>query len=138
MTPEDLDAIEARANAATEGPWIDRWEHIADEPEDNQRGIVNGGDETLKSLVVGCTWWDGHHLVLRKEDAAFISAARTDVPALVAEVRRLREAVRELGACRNCDGKAYCEGFGFCRQCHGTGLTDRAREVLGEKEGRDD
>lgn len=60
----DLDAIRARAEAATEGPWF-AWDR-----------------------AVG---WN--IVITRPEDAAFIAAARTDVPALLAEVERLREAL---------------------------------------------
>lgn len=70
MTEDDLRTIEARANAATPGPWF---------------GQSTG------------VYGDGFHLVGRAPDTAatdleFIAAARADVPALVAEVRRLRAA----------------------------------------------
>jgi hypothetical protein len=38
----------------------------------------------------------GKDVVRSMRDAAFIAAARTDVPALVAEVRRLSDALSEL------------------------------------------
>jgi hypothetical protein len=70
MTEQELQAIEALAAAATPGPWT-----VVD--EDYLKPTIIGGDN------VG----DGY--VIRSADAAFIAAARTDVPALVAEVRRL-------------------------------------------------
>lgn len=69
MTPEQLDAIEARANAATPGPWT------LDHPDDGTE--ITGPDSTVTEL-----------------DIQFIIHARTDIPALIAEIRRLR---RELG-----------------------------------------
>jgi hypothetical protein len=70
MTEDDLQAIEARANAATPGPWQ----------------LTGGRDEVYD--IIG----DGRDVVQQvlSPDAEFIASARTDVPALVAEVRRLR------------------------------------------------
>ena len=66
----DLDAIEARVNAATDGPW-----------EAYPDGLVWTKVPRIGDPVSGS---------VLPEDAEFIAAARTDVPALVAEVRRLR------------------------------------------------
>jgi hypothetical protein len=87
----DLDAIEARAEAATPG---DHW--FADlEPEDQrccaaftsyEVWAAQDPDEESNNGVVtefGC----------KKVDAEFIAHARTDVPALVAELRAAREVV---------------------------------------------
>jgi hypothetical protein len=57
----DLDAIEARANAATPGPWK-----------------------------------EGSNDVYSVRNAAFIAAARTDVPALIARVRELEAECERL------------------------------------------
>jgi hypothetical protein len=75
MTDLDLDAIEARVNAAADGPWVaERGARPTQWPKDYVarplRNRFRVGDEA---------------------DAEFIAHARTDVPALVAEVRRLRE-----------------------------------------------
>jgi hypothetical protein len=74
-----LAAIEARANAATPGPWCtDSWE------------IYQGAE-----YVPGISEWIGEtcrgatSMEQDRADAAFVAAARTDVPALVAEVREL-------------------------------------------------
>jgi hypothetical protein len=80
-TELDLDAIEARANAATEGPWVAHPDGLVW----TERPIP--GDPVSGSTEV--------------EDAEFIAAARADVPALVAEVRRLRaelEQARQIAA----------------------------------------
>ncbi|MFD5798646.1 hypothetical protein ACFWIO_34970 [Streptomyces diastatochromogenes] len=68
----DLDAIDAVANAATDGPWLanDRI-GVATNPAGDPLAVFGGGEQD-------------------RADAAFVAAARTDVPALVAEVRRLQ------------------------------------------------
>lgn len=81
MTEEELAAIEARAKAATPGPWVvgETWrDHVVDGrfqdgywPVASQPGMDHEG-----------AWLKGN--------AAFVAHAREDVPALVAEVRRLR------------------------------------------------
>lgn len=79
MTEEQLRDIEARAAAATPGPWA-------------------GVPDTLGHWHV--VWPHGHYSSVARngkffsdEDAAFVTCARTDVPALVAEVRRLQAQV---------------------------------------------
>lgn len=79
----DLDAIKARADAATEGPWW-AWDrgvgfHIAVTFKKNQWG-------TPSDLLPEGSRTD----IGRSEDAKFIAHARADVPALLAEVERLR------------------------------------------------
>lgn len=74
MTPEQLDAIEARANAATPGPWTP-----SHHPNDPYHWAVFDTDtRALTANRGGCP-----------DDAEFIAAARTDIPVLVAEIRRL-------------------------------------------------
>jgi hypothetical protein len=73
MTDEELNAIEARANAATEGPW--EW-----------RRWTNGISAGDHDVGASCHTFD----------CRFIAAARTDVPKLVAEVRRLRAENEEM------------------------------------------
>jgi hypothetical protein len=76
----DLDAIETRTNAATPGPWCtDSWE------------IYQG-----TAYVPGISMWIGETCrgttspEQDRADAEFVAAARTDVPALLAEVARLK------------------------------------------------
>lgn len=85
MTDLNLDAIEARANAATEGPWesLDRGDRlVAWRQRDDELGIA-AFDYVVPEPMDNA------------DDAEFIAHARTDVPALVAEVRRLRDIEAE-------------------------------------------
>jgi hypothetical protein len=80
LTEQQLDDIEARAAAATPGPWCtDSWE-------------IYQGTEYLPgiSLWIGETCRGTSTPEQDRNDAAFVAAARTDVPALLAEIRRLR------------------------------------------------
>jgi len=76
-----LAEIEARCEAATARPWING------ETSSGYRSIYAAivSPETPRPLV---TQLRGQN---RKPDAAFIAHARSDVPELVREVRRLRE-----------------------------------------------
>ena len=80
MTEEELTAIEARATAATMGPW-----------DGHQNSGVMSKHTHDSVFETGCGCCTNKDLSV--EDATFIAAARADVPALVAEVRRLRRAV---------------------------------------------
>ena len=77
----DLEAIEARANAATPGPWynLDDW-MIHTEPDFEHNGIPN-------SKVIG---------TVKKADADFIAHSREDIPALLAEVERQAAEIKTL------------------------------------------
>lgn len=94
MTDDELKKIEARANAATRGPWN---ANFVSDPvtvfggECDCRGYPDSVAVASKPepdpLDEKCThikWID---------NMRFIAHAREDVPALVAEVRRLREAI---------------------------------------------
>ncbi|HUQ95000.1 MAG TPA: hypothetical protein VM120_25200 [Bryobacteraceae bacterium] len=83
MTTTELEAIEARAADATPGPW---WWGAG-------RSEVLCSDGILadhKHIFVNCGRGSGDP---EPEDAEFIAHARTDIPALVAEVRRLQAIV---------------------------------------------
>jgi len=83
MTPEELAAIRARAEAATPGPWkVDEGLALADpllEGEGDWYRQIEGWTNT------GYEW-----LCLSPEDAAFIAHAREDIPRLLDEVEALR------------------------------------------------
>ena len=71
----NLDEIEARANAATPGPWYGN----------RNCGVYAVNVGQVAGTGCGCCTKSR----LTDEDAAFIAAARTDVPALIARVREL-------------------------------------------------
>jgi hypothetical protein len=82
--PLDLDRIEARAEAATPGPWFAK-----------ENDLIGGWcvmpvDDVPSNGVYEVA--DFAH----REAAEFIAAARTEVPALVAWVRALEAEVQQL------------------------------------------
>ncbi|MGE7271417.1 hypothetical protein ACQKK5_08155 [Brevibacillus panacihumi] len=78
MSTEQLAATRERAERATEGPWRVVPDTIGGIP------IFDVRDRLDRSLV---------HTV---EDAEFIAHARTDIPALLTEITRLRTALSEM------------------------------------------
>lgn len=80
----DLDAIEARVNAATDGS------READGAGSIWQELDNDDDRCLYHHMVYGT--DNDHFA----DAEFIAHAREDVPALVARVRELEAAMRSF------------------------------------------
>lgn len=105
----DLDAIKARCEAATPGPWANEpdtgagrvWVRI------NHRGDFEpiwpwrGHWRRLFQVRTDRdreTWTEDAKrevFAARARDGAFVAAARTDVPALVAEVERLRDELAD-------------------------------------------
>jgi hypothetical protein len=80
----DLDAIEARANAATPGPW-------EASRQIGKKGHCYVAQVFGPDALGGLSLAQMDVLPNATADAAFIAHARSDVPALVAEVRRLRK-----------------------------------------------
>ena len=80
LTDDDLAAIEARANAATPGPWFSSGPNLNTNPHVFELDYWNGGDDAIKHA---------------NRNAVFIAHARNDIPRLIAEVRRLREIIAE-------------------------------------------
>jgi hypothetical protein len=79
MTENDLREIETRCNRATKGPW---------------QSFVEGRDQTSGSSFIRTGGLDDIELTgASDEDQDFIAHARQDIPALLAEVRRLRMLV---------------------------------------------
>lgn len=85
MTNEELQAIKARAEAATPGPWSKAWMWDYRVTGDGVFALGEGPTTYGATLA--------HAAPQAERDAAFIAAARADVPALVAEVERLRAIV---------------------------------------------
>lgn len=82
MDDARLDAIQARADSATKGPWEQGTGYFQ-----NVYVRVAGEGPCGGLLITTCQ---------ESHDAIFIAHAREDVPALVAEVRRLRAYADEL------------------------------------------
>lgn len=84
--PLDLDAIEARADAATRAPWSvivsnSKATAIGYSPLGGLLREVDPNEITVGTVMRG----------QNLHDLAFVMHAREDIPALIAEVRRLRE-----------------------------------------------
>lgn len=75
----DLEPIKAREAAATKGPWI---AENLETREDGTDGCAWGVSSDEGIVVM--------HDFVGQIDAVFIASARTDVPALIAEIERLR------------------------------------------------
>lgn len=90
MSDEELAAIEGRANAAIPGPWWHKVRSFNRHISNNRYGFsfitINLGDldENKETEDIAT--------------AQFIAAAREDVPALVAEVRRLQTVLKDAKA----------------------------------------
>ena len=91
-TKEYLKQVEERLKAATPGPW-----YTVDQgwlPRYTNTYLVAGNfdphiGKPLLDVDYECDDWDGQV----QADYEFCAAARTDIPILLAEVRRLREAL---------------------------------------------
>lgn len=99
LSDEQLAEIEARANAATEGPWI-----LADSTDEASDWF----SEFDEPMVVTADSEPGHYSLIAAnftqgesegaDDARFVAAARTDVPKLVAHIRAQAEALERQRA----------------------------------------
>lgn len=122
MTPERLAEIEARAAVATPGPWVWDERRFNERERRNRRGRGKGEqfvwalrgaldwpcDETLAgpydyARVMYLMWHQVKGTALVNagpdpDDAAFIAAARTDIPDLIAALRQAWEERDELAA----------------------------------------
>lgn len=97
MSPERLAEIEARAGRATEGPWAP-WLDQDDQP--HMEGLLMVGNAAAV-IPEGQSWVEGVDVnpiahTYTPEDRHFIAHVRTDVPALLAEVKRLRDGIDAL------------------------------------------
>ena len=120
MTRPDLDAIRARCEAATRGPWIVSTltfpngntvvESIAgvSEPQWSDYGDGEGEWFTDRLTLVET---DAGVYGPTMPDAQFIAAARTDIPALLAYIDELeRDLLNERATFESCNRARYhCE-----------------------------
>jgi hypothetical protein len=113
MTDDDLEQIEKRAAEATPGPWYphrtddqvhSNARYVSVEPSDfahdnKTRMWAGSRQQANPEGVIAITLLQSPGLAVADacdENTLFIAHARTDVPSLVSEVRRLRERVAEL------------------------------------------
>ncbi len=90
MIPFDLKAIKARAEAATPGPWVSELEDDSDgSPFGHRWTYIRGVSQPGPDGQV-IFRYDDDYGTDQRSDSEFIAHARTDVPALVAAVERLR------------------------------------------------
>jgi hypothetical protein len=95
MTDDELRVIEERCNAATAGPWVgDRLDGTVKYRLGGETRPDLGWQDDDPTLVLAVDHKNGTFGFVGfncRNDEMFVMHARTDVPALVAEVRRLRE-----------------------------------------------
>lgn len=137
MSVLDIDAIEARADAATEGPWV--WGGTVKEPYlctkycgrifilVPRRSGMQGGTVFVQEpggrRIVPASKYAVRQVPYRNDithidhpDCEFIAHAREDVPALIAEVRLLR-AVIDKAAHRFTQAKPRGDGECVAGEC---------------------
>jgi len=93
MTEDELKRIEERESKATKGPW----ETGDGSPEFYHEGrdaVVCLDLATIEGMAVLAKL--NFHLPNWENDSEFIAHARTDIPALVAEVRRLNKVIETM------------------------------------------
>jgi len=83
LSDDELNHIQARADAATPGPWDARF--------DGERQGIFVAQKSVALFDIG-------HLRPSAPDSDFIAHAREDVPRLLAEVRRLRAELAGQGS----------------------------------------
>ena len=99
MTDTDLEAIEKRANNATEGPWRTEQGMVffarKCTPDENRYGsyAASYGIAVEGSFTPVAGYLPADEA---RATAYFIASARTDIPVLVAEIRRLKERIAAL------------------------------------------
>lgn len=97
---ERLDAIDARAQAATPGPWTVSPSRRGGVIAPREPGDMGGG----LGLVAEAYGLRPRH----REDAVFIADARTTVPALTAALRAVLNLHIEQSASHDQSGWTYC------------------------------
>ena len=92
MTDADLQAIRDREAKATPGPWY---------PGENSQRQYNVYGPNHEDITPAFT--DDTFASMQQDDTVFIAHARADIPALLAEVERLRNKLADYH-CASCDG----------------------------------
>lgn len=88
MTDEELTQLEALERAATPGPWVS----FSDLPNwlYGVASVAGGQDDWLVEICCEPEYDE------RSSDMAFIAESRTALPRLIAEMRRLRAALKQI------------------------------------------
>lgn len=136
----DLEAIEARERKATKGPWesisssLDGTRQcmvlVPVKNEDGLRYAVASATDELKPTAGFYSAFDEQSPGEAHANMDFIAHAREDIPALIAEVRRLREALREIACFDDHPELDELMGLGHLDE---PGAASIAREALKEK-----
>lgn len=86
MTREQLNAIASRAEAAERGPW-----EVTNGGDNETSTFIDGPDgDVLIRNMRGHGYLSEEYVWVEEPNAQFIAHARDDIPALLAEVERLR------------------------------------------------
>ena len=116
-----LDKIEARANAATEGPW--EWEGEAKGEWEIGANSLVPSRRPDDPVLYGYGYDASGIEVKTPADAEFIAHARTDVPWLLEQVERRDKALEAVLDLHKEDGHGWGPGESFCTECQqGYGL----------------
>ena len=116
-----LDQIEARANAATEGPW--EWEGDAKAEWEEGANSLVPSRRPDDPVLYGYGYDASGIEVKTPADAEFIAHARTDVPWLLEQVERRDKALEAVLDLHKEDGHGWGPGESFCTECQqGYGL----------------
>ena len=96
MTEEQLQEIKERVAKATPGPW--KWENYGAEYDfETTMPSLNGvNNKEIMNFGDGEQYYPTEGTPPDEADAGFIAHAREDVPALIAEVERLRKENKDL------------------------------------------
>lgn len=119
LTNEELTTIRERAEKATKGPWL---------VDNLGSGVVsehavsywwNGESDEICSLSDGGEYIENTNA---GNDAAFIAHAREDIPRLLAEIERLRNAISWGVSCGDCTNQLaedweIINGRFVCNEC---------------------
>lgn len=105
MTAERRAAIKARADAATPGPWVVSSEYASGvdlgyKPDHERTWGYGCGNDFVCDLNDG-EYHEYHNKAEQMANASFIAHARENVPALMAEVERLRAENKRLEKAAN-------------------------------------
>lgn len=115
-----LDEMQARCNAATEGPWEiydDGWDISVCTAGDGTPGITYVAEKLRQGRDEG------------ESDARFVAASRTDMPKLIAALRAVLEVVQDEYHADTCDSVLSQEDYPCT--CWKSEITNAIAKALG-------